>query len=204
MNRRVRVVTKIVLWLVLLTPATLMIYRTFTGFYVDPADAYADITGIWTLRLLCLSLLITPLRKSTGWNWVITYRRPLGLFAFFYATLHLLTYVLLDLQLRFGTILEDIAERPFITIGFTAFVLMIPLAVTSTKGWIRRLGKRWTTLHRLVYLSALGGLVHFVWKVKADTDFGRPLLYAVILAVLLGYRLLVWFRGRRPGPAVSG
>ncbi|MFC1544336.1 sulfite oxidase heme-binding subunit YedZ [Gemmatimonadota bacterium] len=204
MSPRIRLIVKVLLFAGLVAPAALAIFRTFTGIYVDPADAVADITGIWTLRLLCLTLMVTPLRRLTGLNDLVTFRRMLGLFAFFYASLHFLTYIGLDLYFRFSILAEDIAERPFITLGFTAFLLMIPLAVTSTKGWIRRLGKRWTVLHRLVYVSAIGGLIHFIWKVKADTDFGEPLLYAAILVILLGYRLLGGWSKRRGGRARTG
>lgn len=197
MSRLARTWVKLVLWLALLAPAAYAIYGTFSGFFVDPADEVADLTGIWTLRLLCLTLAITPLRRISGWNEAIQYRRLLGLFAFFYACLHFLTYLGLDLFFRFGTLAEDIAKRPFVTVGFAAFVLLIPLAVTSTRGAMRRLGRGWGVLHRLVYLSALGGLVHFFWKTKADTDFGEPLLYAVVLALLLGYRLVGSWRRRQ-------
>jgi len=166
---------------------------------------------VWTLRFVCLTLLITPLRRVTGWNVLVRFRRMVGLYAFFYGTLHFLTYLILD---RFAGLVDfpdgivslttvknvvasslgDIYMRPFITVGFTAFVLMIPLALTSTKGWIRRMGgKKWALLHRLVYLTAIAGVVHYWWLVKADIS--RPQAYATIVTILLGAR--VWFSVRR-------
>jgi sulfoxide reductase heme-binding subunit YedZ len=135
---------------------------------------------------------VTPLRRLTGWHGIIRYRRMLGLFAFFYATLHFLTYIVLDQFFAFEFILADIAKRPYITAGTVAFVLMIPLALTSTQGWIRRLGRRWQLLHRLVYVSAAAACLHFIWKVKVAV--GEPVYYALILAALLGFRLLWRFR----------
>jgi sulfoxide reductase heme-binding subunit YedZ len=156
----------------------------------NPIDAVTDETGTWTLRFLTLTLLVTPLRKWTGWNPLIRFRRMLGLFAFFYGTLHFLTYLVLDQFFAFDDILADIIKRPFITVGFAAFVLMIPLAITSTAGWIRRLGgRRWNVLHKLIYLSAIGGVIHYWWLVKADIS--RPARYAVVVAILLAAR--VWF-----------
>ena len=156
----------------------------------NPVDAVTDETGTWTLRFLTLTLLITPLRKWTGWNPLIRFRRMLGLFAFFYGTLHFLTYLVLDQFFAFDDIVADIVKRPFITVGFTAFVLMIPLALTSTAGSIRRLGgKRWNLLHKLIYLSAIGGVVHYLWLVKSDIS--RPARYGVAVGILLAARL--WF-----------
>ena len=137
-----------------------------------------------------LTLLVTPLRKWTGWNSLIKFRRMLGLFAFFYGSLHFLTYLVLDQFFDIDAIVADIVKRPFITVGFTAFVLMIPLAATSTAGWIRRLGgKRWNLLHKLAYVSATAGVVHYWWLVKSDIS--RPARYGAIVAVLLATR--VWF-----------
>jgi sulfoxide reductase heme-binding subunit YedZ len=158
----------------------------------NPIEVITDETGTWTLRFLVLTLLITPLRRWLGWNDLVRFRRMLGLFAFFYGSLHFLTYIWLDQFFAIDEIVKDVAKRPFITAGFTAFVLMIPLALTSTKGWIRRLGRRWRTLHRLVYVSAIVGVVHYWWLVKADIS--RPLRYAAIVAVLLAVR--VWWAAR--------
>jgi sulfoxide reductase heme-binding subunit YedZ len=145
------------------------------------------------LKFLFLTLAISPLRQLTGWNSLIRYRRMLGLFAFFYGFLHFLIYLVLYHVFDFAAIFEDIAMRPFITIGFTAFVLLLPLAITSTKKWISRLGgKRWQLLHRLIYVSAVAGVIHYWWGVKLDKSW--PMIYATGLAILLGYRLLKWFR----------
>lgn len=170
-------------------PLVLLVARAFTGgLGANPIDEVTDETGTWTLRFLLLTLAVTPLRRLTGWNEVIGLRRMLGLFAFFYATLHFCTYLVLDQFFAFDLIVKDVAKRPFITAGFTGFVLMVPLAVTSTARWIRRLGGlRWQRLHRLAYVSAAAGVVHYYWLVKADTT--RPLRYAVVLAVLLGLRV---------------
>ena len=135
------------------------------------------------------------MRRLTHWNRVVPYRKVFGLLAFFYACLHLATYVVLDRYFDFAGVWEDVAKRPFITAGMVAFLLLVPLALTSTKGWIRRLGRRWTTLHRLVYVSAIAAAVHYIWKVKVAV--GSPVYYAVILAVLLGFRLIWALRARR-------
>lgn len=153
----------------------------------NPVEALIHRLGSWTLNFLLATLAITPLRRLTGRAWLLRFRRMLGLFAFFYLCLHFLAYAWVDQRFAMGYILEDIAERPYITIGFAAFLLLIPLAVTSTRGWIRRLGPRWKKLHRLVYAAALLGVWHFYWLVKADVL--EPLIYGGILAVLLGMRL---------------
>lgn len=164
--------------------------------------------GWWGLVFLVASLAVTPLRRLTGWNRIIRYRRFLGLWAFAYLTSHFLTYLVLDQFFAWTFIIEDIVERPFILSGFAAWLLLIPLAATSTRGWIRRLGKRWTRLHRLVYLSAVLGLLHFYWKVKADTR--EPLVFALIVLVLFILRVptvrkfveekrRAWQRRRREG-----
>jgi sulfoxide reductase heme-binding subunit YedZ len=181
---------KTIVFALTLVPAAWLAYRTYTNdLGVNPAETLQLETGEWALKLLLVTLAITPLRRLTGWNRVIQYRRMLGLFAFFYACLHFLTYIVLDKYFAFGEMMADIAKRPFITAGFVAFVAMVPLAVTSTKGWIRRLGRRWQSLHRLIYLSAVAGAVHFVWKVKVP--IGEPVYYAVAVAILLGFRV-VW------------
>jgi methionine sulfoxide reductase heme-binding subunit len=162
------------------------------GFYADdltanPIEYITRFTGSWALIILITSLAVTPLRRITVWNALVKFRRMLGLFAFFYATLHFATYMVLDLFFDFSAIAKDIIKRPYITVGFTAFVLMIPLAITSTTGMIGRLGKRWQQLHYLVYGIAILGVVHFYWLVKADIR--RPVQYGAVLALLLGYRL---------------
>ena len=161
----------------------------------NPIDEITDRTGIWTLRLLLITLAVTPARRLTGWNRLIQLRRMLGLFAFFYGSLHFLTYIWLDQFFVIEDIIADVMDRPFITVGFASFVLLIPLAVTSTTAMIRRLGgKWWQRLHRLVYATAIGGVVHYLWLVKADIQ--QPLLYGGILGVLLAYRLWDMY-GRR-------
>ncbi|MGH8222154.1 MAG: sulfite oxidase heme-binding subunit YedZ [Woeseiaceae bacterium] len=155
----------------------------------NPAEFITRATGDWTLRFLLITLAVTPLRKLTGWNWLLRLRRTLGLYAFFYGLVHLSSYVSFDHVFDVAEILRDIVKRPFITVGFTALLLMIPLAVTSTNAMVRRLGaKRWLALHRLVYVIAPLGVLHFWWMVKADIT--EPAIYAAILAVLLGYRVV--------------
>ena len=185
-----RRVFKPVVWLACLTPGALLLYNGFQGeLGANPVETITNTTGIWTLRLIVAGLAITPLRWATGFNQLINYRRAVGLFAFFYGTLHFLTYFILDHQLQFGGLWEDVVKRPYITAGFTALVLMIPLAVTSTTGWIRRMGgKRWNLLHRLVYITALAGVLHYFWKVKLDATY--PVYYGLAVATLLSVR--VW------------
>jgi methionine sulfoxide reductase heme-binding subunit len=184
------VTIKVAVFVLALVPAGLLVRAFLTDTLgVNPPETIQLETGRWALRFLLISLAVTPLRRVTGWNRVIQYRRMLGLFAFFYATLHFLSYWAFDLTFAFGAMVGDILKRPFIAMGFAAFVLLIPLALTSTKGWIRRLGRKWTVLHRLVYAAAICSGIHFAWKAKVFT--GDPVLYAVILAVLLGFRL-VW------------
>ena len=190
-----RFLIKAPIFLGALLPLAWLTWGAFTdNLGANPIDVITDETGTWTLRFLVLTLAITPLRRWTGWNALVRIRRMLGLFAFFYGSLHFLTYLWLDQFFDVGGIVKDIAKRPFITVGFTAFVLMLPLALTSTKGWIRRLGRRWQVLHRLVYASAMLGVLHYLWLVKADT--ARPLRYAAIVGTLLGARLW-WAAARR-------
>jgi sulfoxide reductase heme-binding subunit YedZ len=161
----------------------------------NPIDAITDTTGTWTLRFLVITLAVTPIRKITGFHDLIRFRRMFGLFAFFHGTLHFLTYVWLDQFFDFPAIVRDVGMRPFITAGFTAFVLMIPLALTSTSAMIRRLGgRRWQMLHRLVYVSAVAGVVHYWWLVKADLQ--RPQIYATIVGALLLFRVVATVRKR--------
>jgi sulfoxide reductase heme-binding subunit YedZ len=160
----------------------------------NPIEAITLTTGRWALRLLLVTLAVTPVRRLTGWNRLIAFRRMLGLFAFFYAALHFSTYLVLDHFFDWPTIAEDIAKRPFITVGFAAFVLLVPLAATSTTAWVRRLGRRWQQLHRIIYISAALGVVHYIWKVKSDLR--SPLRYAAILAALLLFRAIWSLRAR--------
>ena len=161
----------------------------------NPIEEITHQTGLWTLILLLVTLSITPLRRLTSLNWLIQYRRMIGLFAFFYGCLHLTTYLWLDQSFDFQAIIKDVYKRPFITAGFTAFVLMVPLALTSTKGWIRRLGKRWQLLHRLIYFSAAAGVFHFIWLVKKDLR--EPLIYATVFGALMVTRVLFWVQKSR-------
>ena len=179
---------KISLFLVCLIPFGQLLFRAYTNdLGANPIDAITRFTGTWSLFILLASLSVTPLRRLTGWNELIKYRRMLGLFAFFYAVLHFSTYVVLDLYFDFSAIGKDILKRPYITVGFTALLLMTPLAITSTAAMVRRLGKRWQQLHYLVYAVAILGVLHFYWLVKSDIT--RPAQYGMFLALLLGYRL---------------
>ena len=199
---------KAVVFLLCLGPAAVL---TWKGFHdgqlgANPIDVITRTTGRWTLTFLLITLSITPLRKILRMPWLVRFRRMLGLFAFFYGSLHLMTYVWLDKFFDVHEMVRDILKRRFITAGLTAWLLMLPLALTSTKGWIRRLGgKRWQRLHRLIYFSAAAGVIHFIWLIKADLR--RPLTYGVILAGLLAYRMLVWvisrFVAQRPVSAVG-
>jgi methionine sulfoxide reductase heme-binding subunit len=191
-------------WVVCLLPEAALAYRGLTGqLTANPIEYLTLQTGFWALTLLMATLAVTPLRRLTGWNRIIGVRRTLGLFAFFYATVHLLIYITLDRFFEFGDIGADILKRPYITVGFLAFLLLLPLAITSTRGWIRRLGRRWLLLHRLIYLAAALAVLHFYWKKSAKADVSEPLLYAGILAVLLLVRLafrLTRGRSRKPPP----
>ncbi len=204
---------KLFVFVAALIPFGHLVWRGVNGdLTADPLVEITNETGIWTLRFVVMTLAITPIRRLTGWNVVIRFRRMIGLFAFFYAMLHFLTYVIGDrfasldfpdgfiawstLANLIASIWEDVAKRPYITVGFIAFVSMIPLALTSTAGWIRRLGGRnWQRLHRLVYLTGIAGVTHYWWRVKADTL--HPFIYAALVALLLGYRLALSFKRSR-------
>ncbi len=161
----------------------------------NPVETLSHRTGDWSLRFLLLALAVTPLRRMTGWNGLQKFRRMLGLFAFFYVCLHFGVYLIFDQFFEWSAIFEDIAKRPYITVGFAGFLLLVPLAATSTHGMIKRLGRNWQRLHRLVYLIGVLGVVHYWWLVKADIS--EPLLYVGLVAVLLGYRVW-WWRTRSP------
>ena len=190
---------KPIIFLGCLGPLAHLAWKAFHGMLgANPIEVITHSTGDWTLRFLLVTLSITPLRKLTQQYWLIGLRRMFGLYAFFYGCLHLMTYVWLDKFFNGHDILSDIAKRRFITAGLTAFLLMTPLALTSTKGWIRRLGgKRWQALHRLIYFSAAAGVIHYIWLVKADLH--KPLEYAAVLGILLAYRLAVWIVSRAKG-----
>jgi methionine sulfoxide reductase heme-binding subunit len=195
---------KVVVFIVCLVPLGLLAWRFFgthptdmtnwgVGLGPNPVEALEHGTGDWTLRFLLITLAITPLRKLLHTPALIKFRRMLGLFAFFYGCLHFTTYLWADKFFNVHEILADIVKRKYITVGFLALVLLIPLAVTSTAGWIRRLGgKRWQALHRLIYFSAIAGVIHYLWLVKADIH--KPLEYGAVLAMLLAYRVFVWQR----------
>ena len=182
---------KVVVFLLSLGPLAYLVWGVFHhGLGPNPIEKFRNETGDWILIFLLLTLSITPLRKITRLQSLIRFRRMLGLFAFFYASLHFITYIWLEQFFDFSAMVKDVGKRPFITAGFTAFVLLIPLAVTSTAGWVRRLGgKRWQMLHRLIYISAAAGVVHYLWLVKSDIR--KPLRYGAVLVVLLGYRVVV-------------
>jgi sulfoxide reductase heme-binding subunit YedZ len=190
------------LFILCLVPLVSLAIRAVMGdLGANPIEALIRNLGDWALRLLLVTLSITPLRRLTGWAWLPKLRRMFGLFAFFYVVMHMLGYVVLDQFFDWAAIGKDIVKRPFITVGFTAFLLLIPLAATSTNAMIRRLGgRRWQTLHRAVYAIGMLAVLHFWWMVKLDTR--EPALYAVILAVLLGARL-VWAVRASVAPAAS-
>lgn len=180
--------TKPLLFLICLLPLARLVYFALNDdLGANPIEFITRSTGTWTLVGLLLTLAITPLRRLTGRNELVRYRRMLGLFAFFYASLHFMTYIWLDQFFDLPGVLKDIYKRPFITVGFAAFLLLLPLAITSTHAMMRRLGRRWQQLHRLVYLIGLLGVVHYLWLVKKDLT--QPLIYAGVLLILLGLRL---------------
>ena len=217
-GQAVRLVLKPAAFVAGLGPAGWLVWAIATGnLSPNPLSDITNETGLWTLRFLCITLAVTPLRRLTGWIAVVRFRRMFGLFAFFYGTLHFLTYLVADrfASLDFpdgivawstlgnlaGSVWEDIYKRPYITIGFTAFTCMVPLAATSTAGMVRRLGgKRWKALHRLIYVSAIAGVVHYWWLVKADVS--SPQRYSLIVGGLLLFRL-VWARFRGAAPAAA-
>ena len=188
---RVKII-KVALFLACLGPLARLLWKGVEGTLgANPIEFITRSTGEWILVFLMAALSVTPLRKLTGIGELIRFRRMLGLFAFFYGCLHLTTYVWLDQNFNFAGMIPDVYKRPFITAGFTGFVLMLPLALTSTRGWIGRLGgRRWQMLHRLIYCSTMAGVIHFLWLVKRVTI--RPQTYAVIFGVLMFSRLWLW------------
>ncbi len=199
-NQKIRWLIKPALFVISLVPLAVLIQKGLNNdLGANPIETINRFTGDWVLRFLLVTLAVTPLRRLFGWNALLRYRRMLGLFAFFYACLHFLSYAWLDQYFVLADIIRDVAKRPYITVGFACLLMLIPLAATSTNAMIRRLGaRRWQALHRLVYLVSVGGIVHFLWLVKSDLR--EPLIYGAILAVLLGFRL--WHRARRE-PAVA-
>lgn len=181
---------KLVLFVVALLPfARLVLFAFADRLGANPIEFITRNTGDWTLYFLCITLTVTPLRRLTGWNWLLRLRRMLGLFAFFYAMLHFTTFLWFDHFFDIDEMGKDVLKRPFITVGFTAFVLLIPLAATSTNGMMRRLGKRWQKLHRTIYLIAPLGILHFWWMKAGKNDFAQPILFGSIVALLLLLRL---------------
>lgn len=206
MTHRFVVIAKVAIWAACLAPLALLVlgaFGYFGGLGANPIEEILDVCGKTGLNLLVLTLSVTPLRRLTHINRLVAFRRLLGLFAFFYVLLHFLTYAFLDLGLLYSLLygptglpvtpwqqlVTDITERPYITVGFTALVLLVPLAITSTRGMQRRLGRAWVKLHRLVYAIAVLGLVHYWWQIKSSADIAEPLFYAAALAVLFGLRL---------------
>ena len=175
--------------------------RLFIFAYLDqlganPLEAITRNTGDWTLYLLCITLSITPLRRLTGWAWLIALRRMMGLFTFFYASLHFLAFLWFDHFFDVQAMLLDVVKRPFIAMGFATFLLLLPLAITSTNSMMRKLGKRWKTLHQLIYLIIIMGLLHFWWMRAGTQNFAQPLLITVIALILLGSRLMTWWQNK--------
>ncbi len=195
-NQKIRWLIKPGIFLLALLPLAFLLFRAArSDLGANPIETINRFTGLWTLRFLLITLAVTPLRRIFSWNVLLRFRRMLGLFAFFYACLHFLSYAWLDQFFILPEIFKDVVKRPYITVGFACFLLLIPLAQTSTNGMVRRLGaKRWQQLHRLVYLIGIGGIVHFLWLVKSDLS--EPLMYGAILSLLLGFRL--WDKRRRP------
>jgi methionine sulfoxide reductase heme-binding subunit len=189
--------TKLALFLAALIPLARLIWKAFhQDLGANPVEFITHSTGDWTLILILATLTITPLRRITRQYWLIGIRRMIGLFAFFYVSLHFITYIWADKGFDVHEMLKDVVKRPFITVGFSAFVLMIPLALTSTAWSIRLLGgKNWQRLHRLIYLTAILGVIHYLWLVKADRR--KPLEYGAVLSVLLLYRVAVWLSEKR-------
>ncbi len=197
---------KLAVFALALLPLARMLWLTLSGQLVEPLEFLTRATGDWVLYFLCITLAVTPLRRLTSWNWLIKLRRMLGLFVFFYAVLHFVTFLWFDHFFNLAEMWRDVIKRPFITVGFGAFVLLIPLAVTSTNGMQRLLGgRRWQWLHRLVYLIAPLGIVHFWWMKAGKQNFAEPILFGVIVAVLLGARLVrSRARTRTPATPASG
>lgn len=193
---------KVVLFALCLVPLARLVWGGFNdGLGANPIEFITHATGDWTLRFLLITLTVTPLRRLTGWHWLVRLRRMLGLYAFFYGTLHFITYFWLDQFFDLRGIAHDIVKRPFITVGFAAFVLMIPLAITSANRMVKALGgRRWQQLHRSIYAITIFGVLHYWWLVKRDIR--EPLMYAAILAVLLGMR--IWWREKERRAQLDG
>jgi len=199
--RVVRVVLKPLVFVLCAVPFVKLVWLGYQGdLTANPVDYITKRTGTWALTLLVVSLAVTPARQWLRFSELVRLRRMLGLFAFFYAVLHFLTWSVFDHVFDLVEMASDVVKRPYITAGMTAFAIMLPLAITSTEGMIRRLGRRWQALHRLVYVAAIAAVLHYWWLVKADTRLPRQ--FAVAVTLLLGYRLVrAWFRGRARAPS---
>ena len=202
-------ILRVALFIAALIPFGLLVWDFYTNdLTANPGDYITDQTGTWILGTLFASLCVTPLRKLTGWNDLIKLRRMLGLFAFFYAVLHVLTWIVFVHYFEVSFMIEDVFKRPFITVGMAVFIILSLLAITSNRWSIRKMGRKWATLHRLVYAAAIGGVIHFWWLVKADITLPRR--WAVAFGVLLGMRAWWWYQKRatsskrRPVPATAG
>ena len=197
-THQVRFIAKPVAFIALVAPFAWLVIRGLGlgsgDLGPNPIETVLETLGKTGLNLIFITLAITPLRRLTGWQWLVRLRRMLGLGSFYYLALHLLTYVVLDQGLDWPTLIEDVVDRPFVTVGFAGVLLLIPLALTSTNGWRRRLGQHWRTLHQLVYVVAVLGAIHFYWQTKRDLT--EPVIYIALLGVLLGSRLWFWWRAR--------
>ncbi len=191
------------LWLLVILPLVWSFSRLFLGeLGANPVETLEHETGEWTLRLLAASLAVTPLIRLTNWGWLIRERRFLGLAAFTYASVHLLVYIGIDQFFNVNDIVEDVLEHLYVTVGMAAFLMLLPLAITSTKGWIKRLGgRRWNLLHRLVYVAAVAGCIHYLWAVKKDIE--EPLIYASVFVVLFALRFVLRRPGRKSAPSAA-
>lgn len=195
LSRKLIPAAKSVVFGLALVPLAHLVYWAWVGrLGANPVQTMTFLTGDWGLYFLLMTLAVTPLRRLSGWNWLQRFRRMLGLFAFFYVLLHFLTYLVFDQFFDLHSIAADVVKRPYITVGFTAFVLMIPLALTSTNAMMRRLGRRWQRLHRLTYVIGVLAILHYLWLVKADVRL--PLTFGALLALLLGYRLWLYTQRR--------
>jgi methionine sulfoxide reductase heme-binding subunit len=192
----VRIVFKPLVFLLCLLPLGFLAFKAFTdNLSANPISDITNETGVWTLRFLIITLSVTPLRRISGWSFLQRFRRMFGLFAFLYVSVHFTTYIYLDKFFDWAEMLRDIAKRPFITVGFTAFTLLIPLAVTSFDSLMKWMGgRRWRRLHSTIYFCAVLGVIHYLWLVKADTQ--RPIIYGIFVLLLLGYRVWVYFSAK--------
>ncbi|MDR5737334.1 MULTISPECIES: protein-methionine-sulfoxide reductase heme-binding subunit MsrQ [unclassified Caballeronia] len=188
---------KVAVFVAMLYPlARIVVLGLTSGLGANPIEFITRSTGLWTLVYLCITLAVTPLRRLTGVTALVRFRRMIGLYAFFFAVLHFTTYIWFDKWFDLTEVLKDIGKRPFITVGFAAFLLLIPLAATSPKAMVRQLGRRWQTLHRTIYLIAALAILHFWWMKAGKHDFELPKIYGAIVIVLLGWRLIAWLRAR--------